>query len=216
MTIPSSNLAQRTEEIINFDKRIFFILLVAIFLIIRYLTYELILQSIPGHRILEGEGALTYFHIFNSLNYLLTPFSLLWKFTLTAFTLWIGGFMAGYKLSFRSLWQFTMVAEVIFILPELLRLLWFVGVVEPENFQEIESFHPLSLYSLLNSTQLDPKYHYPLKAINLFELAYWGVLVIGVHTISRKTFNHSLLIVLGSYTLCFFLWLGFYMAVYKS
>lgn len=216
MTLPSSNLSQRTEEIINFDKRIFFILLVAIFLIISYLTNELILQSIPGHGVLEQEGALTYFHIFNSLNYIWTPFAFLWKFTLTAFTLWIGGFMAGYKLSFKYLWQFTMIAEVIFIIPELLRLLWFVGVVEPENYQEIETFHPLSLYSLLNGAQMDPRYHYPLGAINIFELAYWGLLAIGVHTISRKSFNHSLLIVLGSYTLCFFLWLGFYIVVYKA
>lgn len=216
MALPSSNLSQRTEEIINFDKRIFFILLVVLFLLIRYLTNELVLQSIPGYKVLEKEGAFTYFHIFNSLDYLWTPFALLWKFTLTAFTIWVGGFMAGYKLSFKSLWQFTMIAEVIFIFPEIIRLMWFVAVVPPENYQAIENFYPLSLFSIVDADQIKPRFHYLLSALNLFEVAYWFLLAIGVHTISRRTFSRSLLIVLGSYTFCFFLWLGFYIVVYKA
>ncbi len=216
MSLPSSNLSQRTEEIINFDKRIFFILLVTLFLIIRYLTDELILQSIPGYLTLGQEGSFTYFHLFNSLNYLWTPFSLLWKFTLIALTIWIGAFMIGYKLSFKSMWQFTMIAEIIFLFPEILRLFWFLVVVQPENYLAIETYYPLSLFSLIGSDQVGPRFHYPLSALNLFEVGYWFLLAIGVHTISRRSFGTSLMIVLGSYTLCFFLWLGFYIIVYKA
>ncbi|MEX2594360.1 MAG: sulfate ABC transporter permease [Anditalea sp.] len=215
MGLPSTILSQRTEEIINFDKRLFFILLVVLFLLIRYLTDELILQSIPGYRQLEKEGAFTLFYVFNTLNYLWTPFALLWKFTLIAFTLWIGAFMAGHKLSFRELWKFTMIAEIIFILPELIRLLWFLAVVQPESFLAIENFHPFSLFSLVNAGQIESRFHYPLKVLNIFEVVYWFILSIGVHTISRTRFPRSLMIVLGSYTLCFFLWLGFYIVVYK-
>jgi len=215
MSLPSTKLSQRTEEIINFDKRLFFILLVFLFLVIRYLTDELILQSIPGHKELQREGAFSYFYLFNTLNYLWTPFSLLWKFTLTAFVIWVGAFMGGYKLSFRELWKFAMIAEIVFVFPELIRLLWFLVLVQPENFLAIQNFYPLSLFSLVNVEQVDPRFHYPLGALNLFEVIYWVLLAIGIHTISRRPFSTSMMIVLCSYTLCFFLWLGFYLVVYK-
>lgn len=214
MGLPSTNLSQRTEEAINFDKRLFFLLLVVLFVVIRYLTNDLILQAIPGYRELQKEGAFTYFHLFNTLDYLWTPFSLLWKFTLTAFTIWVGSFMGGYKLSFKELWKFAMVAETVFIFPELIRLLWFF-LEEPENFLAIQNFYPLSLLSLVNAEQVDPRYHYPLGALNLFEVAYWVLLAIGVHTISRRRLTASLTIVLCSYTFCFLLWLIFYIVVYK-
>src|SRR5690554_293175 len=106
MEMPVPDSLQRLENLINFDKRVFFILLVIIFLLIRYLTDLLILQAIPGYQSLDQEGVFTYFYIFNTLNYLWTPFGLLWKFTLTAFTLWVGAFMAGIKLPYKTLWQF--------------------------------------------------------------------------------------------------------------
>ena len=123
--------------------------------------------------------------------------------------------MAGVKLSFRGIWKFVMIAEIIFILPELIRLLWFLVLEQPESFRAIENFHPFSLLSLMDADKLSPKYHYPFGAINLFEVAYWFVLALGIHTLCRRSYTTSLGIVLGSYTLGFFLWLGFYMAVYK-
>src|SRR5690606_4443544 len=149
MSLPTSNLSQRIDEIINFDKWIFFVLLTGLFLIIRYLTDELILQAVPGYRVLEQEGTFAYFHLFNALHYFWTPFSLLWKFTLTAFIIWVGAFMAGYKLPYKDLWQFTMIAEIIFVFPELIRLLRFLLLDHPENFQAVKNFHPLSLFSLV-------------------------------------------------------------------
>ena len=214
MGSPSTNLSQRIEEAINFDKRLFFLVLVVLFVVIRYLTNDLILQSIPGSQELEKDGSFTYFHLFNTLDYIWTPFSLIWKFTLTAFTIWIGAFMGGYKLSFKSLWKFAMIGEVVFIFPELIRLLWFL-LVAPENFLAIQNFYPLSLFSLVNPDRVAPRYHYPLGALNLFEVAYWFVLALGVHSISKRSLSTCLVIVLCSYTFCFLLWLAFYVIVYK-
>jgi hypothetical protein len=47
MAKPASPIAQRLEELTDFDKRLYFFLLVLIFLVIRYLTNLLILESIP-------------------------------------------------------------------------------------------------------------------------------------------------------------------------
>src|SRR5690606_11527437 len=214
MGSPSTDLSQRIEEAINFDKRLFFVLIVVLFVVIRYLTNDLILQSIPGYRELEKDGSFSYFHLFNTLDYIWTPFSLMWKFTLTAFTIWIGAFMGGYKLSFRSLWKFAMIGEIVFVFPELIRLLWFL-LDTPEDFLTIQNFHPLSLFSLVDPERVEPRYHYPLGALNLFEVVYWFILALGVHTISKRSLSTCLAIVLCSYTFCFLLWLAFYIIVYK-
>ena len=82
-TVPSP-LAQKISEALDFDKRLFFVVLVLTFLVIRYLTNTLVLEAIPDSERLEAQGDLLFFHIFNTLNYLWTPFALLWKFTVIA------------------------------------------------------------------------------------------------------------------------------------
>jgi hypothetical protein len=203
------------ESILDFDKRLFFFVLVIFFILIRYITNDLILQSIPGYEKLEKDGSLTIFHIFNTLNYLWTPFALLWKFTLTAFIIWTGSFAFGYKTSFVKLWQFALFAEIVFIVPELLKMIYFIQPAEGVTFQEIRDFYPLSLFSLIDAPTVAAKYHYPLRALNLFELIYITLLVFGFHTVSKRSLKESTIVILFSYVLFFLLWLVFYILVYK-
>ncbi|WP_373520203.1 sulfate ABC transporter permease [Aquiflexum sp.] len=216
MAIPQSSISQRIQDTIDFDKRLFFLILVVLFLLIRYVTNDLILQSVPGYDELEADGTFTIFHIFNALNYLWTPFALLWKFTVTAFVIWTGAFAFGYKTSFTKLWQFILVAEVIFVFPELIKLLYFIQPSDSVTYLEVKNFYPLSFYNLVDLGTISPKYIYPLQAINLFELLYIFVLVMGFHSISRRSISESTIVILFSYVICFFLWLGFYLMVYKS
>lgn len=215
MSKPQTLISQRMESILDFDKRLFFFVLVIFFILIRYITNDLILQSIPGYEKLEKDGSLTIFHIFNTLNYLWTPFALLWKFTLTAFIIWTGSFAFGYKTSFVKLWQFALFAEIVFIVPELLKMIYFIQPAEGVTFQEIRDFYPLSLFSLSDAQSVASKYHYPLRALNLFELIYITLLVLGFHTISKRSIKESVLVILCSYVLFFLLWLVFYILVYK-
>ncbi|HSJ69473.1 MAG TPA: hypothetical protein VK921_17460 [Anditalea sp.] len=214
MSKVTTKISERTEELINFDKRIFFIFLVITFIFVRFLTDDLILQAIPGNEQLSDEGSFTFFHIFNTLNYLWTPFALLWKFTLTAFLLWIGAFIFGHKISYRELWKFVLVAEFIFVFPELIRLMWFV-IEPPQSYLEIKNFYPLSLFSLVDASSVHPRYHYPLQTINLFEIAYWFILGLGIHMLTRRTVEKSLFLVICSYGLGLIIWLTYYMMVYK-
>ncbi|WP_373495590.1 sulfate ABC transporter permease [Aquiflexum sp.] len=216
MTIPQSSISQRIQEAIDFDKRLFFLILVILFLLIRYVTNDLILQSITGYEQLEADGSFTIFHIFNALNYFWTPFALLWKFTVTASVIWTGGFAFGYKTSFVKLWQFILVAEVIFIFPELIKLLYFIQPSDSVSYENVKNFYPLSLYNLADQDSISPQYIYPLQAINLFEVLYIVALMLGFHTISRRSISESTIVVIFSYVICLLIWLGFYIVVYKS
>jgi hypothetical protein len=216
MAIPQTSISQRIQDAIDFDKRLFFLILVILFLLTRYVTNDLILQSIPGYEQLEAEGSFTIFHIFNALNYLWTPFALLWKFTVTAFIIWTGGFAFGYKTSFVKLWQFILVAELTFVFPELIKLLYFIQPSDSVTYMEVKNFYPLSLYNLFYQDSISPKFIYPLQVINLFEILYIFVLILGFHTVSRRNLTESALVIFFSYVICLLLWLGFYIMVYKA
>lgn len=210
-----SPISQRIEANLDFDKRLFFLILVILYLLVRYVTNDLILQSIPGYEKLEEDGSFMIFHVFNALNYLWTPFALLWKFTTTAFVIWLGAFAFGYKAPFVRLWQYVLVAEFIFIIPELIKMLIYIKPSDSVTFEEIRDYYPFSLFSLVDPENVAPKYHYPLRAINLFEVVYIVFLILGFHTVSRRTIAESTLVVLFSYVLMFLLWLLFYSMVYK-
>lgn len=210
-----SPISQRIEANLDFDKRLFFFILVILFLLVRYVTNDLILQSIPGYDKLESEGSFMIFHVFNALDYIWTPFALLWKFTATAFVIWLGAFAFGYKAPFVRLWQFVMVSEFIFIFPELIKMLVYIKPSDSVTYEEIRGYYPLSLFSLVNPANVAAKYHYPLRAINLFELIYIVFLIFGFHTVSRRSLAESTFVVLFSYVLMLLLWLLFYSLVYK-
>ncbi|MDO8967267.1 MAG: sulfate ABC transporter permease [Algoriphagus sp.] len=215
MAKPTSPLAQRLKELIDFDKRIYFFLLLIIFLVIRYLTNTLILESIPGYESLESQGGLMFFHIFNSLGYVWTPFALLWKFTVIAFLFWSMGLMVGYKANFKELWRFALVAEMVFIFPELLRLLVYMNPSSSVSYFDIQNFEPLSVLWLVGPSNVAEKFHYPLSVLNVFELIYGAIWVLGFHAISRRTIEESALVVLIAYFLPLLLWLGFYIGAYR-
>lgn len=215
MPTAATPLSQKISEAIDFDKRLFFVLLIGIFLTIRYLTNDLILETIPDSERLDAQGDLMFFHIFNTLNYIWTPFALLWKFTLIAFLFWSIGLTIGYKVKFKVLWQFALVAEFIFIFPELLRLLWYMNPTGSVSYLEIQNFEPLSALWLIGPENLEEKFHYPLSVINVFELLYGMAWVLGFHALSRRSVQESIPVVLLSYFLPLLLWLAFYTASFR-
>ncbi len=216
MAKPLTPEAQRLKDIIDFDKRTYFLILVLIFLTIRYLTNSLILESIPDYDSLESRGDFMIFHIFNALNYIWTPFALLWKFTVIAFLFWVGAFFLGFKVPYKELWKFALVAEVVFIFPELIRLLVFINPTSGVTYQEIDEFRALSLLSLLGPENIADQFHYALATINVFEIFYGILWLYGFHMISNRSLGESSIVVLVSYYFPLAIWLSFYVMVYKG
>ncbi len=215
MALPLSPEAQRLKETIDFDKRIYFVLLVLIFLVIRYFTDVLVVDAIPESERIKAEGGLTFFYIFNALNYIWTPFALLWKFTVISFLFWFGGFMLGYKVSYKELWQFALVAEVVFIFPELIRLLVYIEPNTGVTYKEIEEYRALSVLSLIGAQNVEPQYRYALATINVFEILYGILWTYGFHMISRRSLSASAIVVVVSYFIPLIIWLIWYSLAYR-
>ena len=122
--------------------------------------------------------------------------------------------MFGYKVTYSNCWAIALTSEFIFILPEFIKILWFTVVVTDPTYNEVRMFYPLSLSNFFDFEEIDKRYVYPLKALNLFEPIYWLMLINGVHAFARKQVKIAAYIVLSSYVLLFLLWILFYIIVY--
>ncbi len=203
------------DEFTAIDKRLFFVFLCLITFLLLYIKKSFIESQIAAFEILEQRGEMGFYHLLNALQYFSIPIVYLYKFTVIAFILWVGCFMFGYKVIYSRLWALVMFAECIFFGAELLKIGWFVFIETDPEIWDVRAFYPLSLINLFDFQEVPDAWHYPLKAINIFELFYWVILVYGIQYLSRKRFDISLYIVLTSYVFWFFLWLIFFVLIYK-
>lgn len=208
-------MTKRIHELLDFNSWLFFLVLVVFYLVIRYLTDRLIVEAIPDSDTLEEAGQLTYFFLFRTLGYLWTPFELLFKFTVTTFLIWIGSFTIGFKVSFKKIWKIVLTAEIILLLSEFVRFLAYLVKGNAASYLEIAENRPLSLVNLIGYEQIADPFRYPLGTINLFEVAYWLLLILGFHAYSQASIRQSTYVILLSYVLPLFAWLGWYILVYR-
>ena len=164
------------------------------------------LQDRPEGAILQMISALQFFSI---------PFIYLWKFTVIGFVLWVGCFMFGFRITFSQCWSVVMAAEFVFLIPEVLKIGWFLFFQTDPTLPEIRAFYPFSLMNFFDYTDVSKRYAYPLRAISVFEIFYILIMVNGVHFYAKREKKAAWWIVSTSYILIFILWLIFYVIVYK-
>ncbi|MCK5705274.1 MAG: hypothetical protein KAI29_29190, partial [Cyclobacteriaceae bacterium] len=83
------------------------------------------------------------------------------------------------------------------------------------NFATVRAFFPFSLMNFFNFELIENKWHYPLKALNIFEVLYWFLLTAGIYVKSQADYRKSLIIGIFGYIAPFIFWLGYYTIVYK-
>lgn len=208
-------LHQTMKELLSLNRLWFFLTLCLGTFLLLYAKKTFIENETAAFVVLEQRGEMGVIHMINGLQYLSIPLFYLYKFTITALVLWIGSFMFGYRVNYNTAWAIAMVAEVLFLLPEILKLCWFIFAEKDPNIFDIRAFYPFSLMQLWDHETLAPKWHYPLKALNVFEVLYWFLLMSGIHVTARKKYPTAQAIVLSSYVLFFLLWLVFYVLIYK-
>lgn len=204
------------ENWFSIDGKLLFITICAIYIIIYLLKRMLIIDHIAAFEILQERGEMWVFDLFFGLTYLSVPIFLAWKFTLSAFVLWVGCFMFGYKITFAQLWKMVTLFELVFVLAELCKLFWFTIIPQDLSFQDYQAFYPLSLMNLVDYESVAARWYYPLKALNVFEILYWLLFIAGIYWISGKKLTISLYLVSSSYILMFIIWLIYYVLVYKG
>ncbi|MBL0763795.1 hypothetical protein [Marivirga atlantica] len=101
-------------------------------------------------------------------------------------------------------------AEFVWLIPSLLLIIWYGFIDTGYSYSDIQYFAPLSLLSLFeNPESLDSWLVYPLKSLNIFELAYIIALSVGIMKIMKKDFNKTLEFTLPVYGSSLVVWLLF-------
>jgi hypothetical protein len=208
-------MEHETKSFFAADKRLLFILLCLITLLLLYVKVSLIENETAAFEFLQDRPEGMVLKAISTVKFLSIPFVYLWKFTVIAFVIWVGCFMFGYRVTYVQCWGVVIAAEYIFLIPEVLKILWFMVVHTDPSYNDISGFYPLSLMHFVDFQTLDKRWAYPLRALNLFEILYWILLVEGIHHYARKEKKYVWIIVSCSYILIFFLWLLFYSIVYK-
>jgi hypothetical protein len=197
------------------DKKLTFTLLLLASVTLLYVKIFFIENETAAFEFLQDRPEGAILRALNALKFVAIPVIYLWKFTVIAFVIWVGCFMYGYRVTYSQCWGVVIVAEYIFLIPELVKIFWFMVVINDPSYYEIRAYYPLSLIQFVNYSEIDTRWAYPLRALNVWEIGYWFLLVEGIHHFARKQKKIVWLIVACSYILLFFFWLGFYAIVYK-
>jgi hypothetical protein len=110
------------------------------------------------------------------ITYLITPVITFFKILIPASLVYLGFYLSNLKYPFSDVFRACVIAEFVFLLPVLSKILWFEFVEPSFTLEEFNSFYPLSLFSLFDSSLLEKWFHYPFKALNVFEIGYWFAL----------------------------------------
>lgn len=202
------------EEWFGFNTAGLFAIISLLYIAFLFVKRIYIIDSIAAFEVLNERGEVWVFDIFYGVQYLSVPLFLVWKFAWTTTILWIGCFMFGIRLHFNQLWKLVTLLEVWFFMPEILKVLWFVMGGQDPNYHDYVAFYPIALINMVDYELVAAKWHYPLKALNLFEVVYWLWLIVGVFLLSGKKLKVSILIVLTSYVFFFLIWLLFYVGIH--
>ncbi len=203
------------RELLEIKRISFFLILCTITFLLLFIKKHFIEYEITAFQILDERGQLGLFKAISALQYFSIPVIYIVKFTFIAFLIWVGCFAFGYRVTYTNCWHIVMVSEIVFVIPEILKILWFFLVETDPIYAEVKAFYPLSLMNFFNFETLADKWHYPLKSLNVFEIVYWFFLIAGIYVKSQKVYKQSVIIGIFGYIIPYLIWLGYYTIIYK-
>ena len=203
------------KSLFETDKWLSFLLLCLITFLLLFYKKAFIESQTAAFEFLQDRPEGSVLRAIEFVQYLSIPVIYLWKFTVTGFVIWVGSFTFGYRITFAQCLGISLLGEYIFLIPEVIKILWFSLIDTDPSYKEVVSFYPLSLANFLDLEEVSKAYAYPLKALNIFEIVYWFILTLGLRSYSHMNQRIAWKIILSSYIVLFLSWLLFYIAVYR-
>ena len=147
----------------------------------------------------------------NWVGYIILPLVILIRSTLVSICLNIGFFFYDFtnKIKFKQFFRIAVIGEFVLLTAGIFKLVYFIKT--EFSLEQLQQFYPLSYTNFLDISKLEPWLIYPLQTINLFEIAYFFVLVYGFHNLIKKKYIKSFEIVAVSYGTGLLIWIGLIM-----
>jgi hypothetical protein len=196
------------------DKRVMFLFICVSTLLLLFIKKSFIENETAAFEFMANRPEGSVLAVRSALQYFSIPLIYAWKFLVLAFVVWVGCFMFGYRVTYEQCWRVVMAGELVFYIPEIIKIVWFTAIETDPDFYRIQAFYPMSVMTFFDHLTLPARYHYPLKALNIFEIAYMAALMLGIKFFSKRSFKNAMVIVLATYLPIFIGWLIFYVIVY--
>lgn len=204
------------EDLKDFNKMLLFGFLCSTFILVIYLTSNFLFSdqlyfSQFGEQMTYDQikSFLDLQYKYQWVSYLILPVIYLFKLSLLSLVLLAGAIFWNIKISFKKLFQITLIAEFLFVIPSLIKLFWFLFVQKEFELQDLQTFYPLSLLNLLNVKDIPQWLLYPFQLVNVFEVIYWFLLAYGISLVARERLPKMLGMVASSYGVGLFVWVVF-------
>lgn len=139
---------------------------------------------------------------------ILVPIVLLIKISIIAAILDAGCFLMEKKIKYGRLFAIVLICEFIFLLPIILKTIWFHFFQQDYTLEDLQYFYPFSALNIVGHEGLDIWWVYPLQTINVFEITYWIVLAYLLDKALKtpKKQNTGIKIVASSYGTGLLIW----------
>jgi len=201
--------------IFDFPKRQVFILLCLISLALLFVKKSMIENETTAFYFLDGTPQGSWLQVRSILQYLSIPIIYVLKFTSWGMVLWMGCFVFSCRVTFAQCWGLVLVAEFVFIVAESIKIFWFLIIQTDPTIFEVSAYYPFSILQIFDYQNISKQYHYPLKALNLFEIVNWYILALGIKHFTKRNVNTANIVIFAFYVPIFLVWLLFYVFVYK-
>ncbi len=149
------------------------------------------------------------------LGYAVIPLLVLIRSSLVAMCLSVGHFLYNINetksIKFKHFLRIALVGEFVLLLVGLFKFVYFYFIKTEFTLQDMQQYYPLSYINFLDIEKLQPWLIYPLQTVNLFEIAYFFVLVVGLQKLIKSSFYKSFEMVAFSYGTGLLIWLGLVM-----
>ncbi|MFP4022880.1 MAG: hypothetical protein ACLFVR_00010 [Thiohalospira sp.] len=197
----------------NIDIKQYFGLIILIYILISILLNWFIIQDELYYKSLGEEFSTDVLNKIISLRnkwdwvgFIISPFFLFVKILLVATCLEIGNFIFDWKLQLKQLLRIVILAETIFLIVAIVRIIWFLVYPENLTLEYIQVYYPLSLINLVEIENIPQYLIYPMQLVNLFELVYWITLAYLIKIYTNKSFDKSFDFVAKTYGVGLFTW----------
>ncbi len=139
------------------------------------------------------------------LTYISMPLLLLLKWFLITGVIYTALFLLNKTVLLGDCFKIVIIAELALIIAGLVKLFYFI-IYKPQTIHDVQYFYPLAFTQLLNTAHLPSYIIYPLQQFNLFEVAYWILITLGIKEFINQSFLKSLKITASSYGVALIIW----------
>lgn len=112
------------------------------------------------------------------------------------------------SIPFVTVLRIVIFSYMIFLIPTLIQLVWFTFNYN-YTLEDVQYFLPGSMLNIFDPKLLAPWLIYPIQSLNIWELAFWVALAVGLKKYLDGDFYRSMSLVAGTYGSGLVIWVVF-------